>query len=458
MNIHNNTICAISSPSGVGAIAIIRLSGENSFEIVSKIISDKNKFNKSDYKYLTFTQIKNSDNEILDEVLLAKFNAPYSFTGENMVEIYCHGSEYIQKEILHLLIKAGANVAQPGEFTKRAFLNGKMDLSQSEAIADIISSNSVESHRIAINQMKGNVSSEINRLRDKMIELVSLMELELDFGEEDVEFADRTKILEIIDLLQIKINGLIASFKYGNAIKSGVPIAIIGEPNVGKSTLLNALLNEDRAIVSSIPGTTRDTIEEELIINGIKFRIIDTAGIREAGDEIEKIGIKRTYEKIDKSQIIILMLDANSSKEKHNEFINLIMPYISEDKYLIIAINKVDEVIDFNNKEFDNTLNTIFISAKENIDIDTLCNMLTEYVRSLKTDTDVIISSARHIDALNSTENALDRAKESLNSEISGDFVSQDIREAMYFLGEITGQINNEEVLGAIFSKFCIGK
>lgn len=457
MDIYNNTICAISSPTGTGAIAIIRLSGENSFEIASNIIAHKHKFQRSVPNKLIFTEIKDTDNTI-DEVFITKFQAPHSFTGENMVEIYCHGSEYIQKEILHLLIKNGAKIAQPGEFTKRAFLNGKMDLSQSEAVADLISSQSTESHRIAINQMKGNVSKEITGLRDKMIELVSLMELELDFGEEDVEFADRIKILEVVDLITIKIQSLISSFKYGNAIKSGVPIAITGEPNVGKSTLLNALLNEDRAIVSSIPGTTRDTIEEELILDGIKFRIIDTAGIRKAGDEIEEIGIQRTYDKISKSQVVILMLDANTSEDRQNIFLGSIMPSIKENQYLIIAVNKVDEVITEKNKALSDSLNTIYISAKENINIDMLCNMLVEYVRSLKGNNDVIITSARHIDSLNSAIESLDRARLSLESQISGDLVSQDIREAMYYLGEITGQISNNEVLGAIFEKFCIGK
>ncbi|MDR2010993.1 MAG: tRNA uridine-5-carboxymethylaminomethyl(34) synthesis GTPase MnmE [Bacteroidales bacterium] len=453
----NNTICAISSPAGVGAIAIIRLSGENSFNIASAIISQKQKFLKSEPNKLIFTEIISED-KIIDEVLITKFQAPYSFTGENMVEIYCHGSEYIQKEILYLLIKNGAEIAEPGEYTKRAFLNGKMDLSQSEAVADLISSQSSESHRIAINQMKGNISNEISDLREKMIELVSLMELELDFGEEDVEFADRTKILEIIDLITAKIKSLTASFKYGNAIKSGVPITIAGEPNVGKSTLLNALLNEERAIVSSIPGTTRDSIEEELILDGIKFRIIDTAGIRKAGDEIEEIGIQRTYDKISKSQIIILMLDANSSKEQQNMFIGSIIPLIKEDQHLIIAINKIDKTTEEKNKTLSDSLNTVHISAKEDINIDILCSMLVGYVKSLKGSNDVIITSVRHIDALNSALDALERAKLSLEGQISGDLVSLDIREAMYYLGEISGNISNEEVLGAIFQKFCIGK
>jgi tRNA modification GTPase len=460
MNLNNNnhTICAISSPAGVGAIAVIRLSGENSFDIAANIVENKHKFIKLEHKKLYFTQILNNEGKIIDESLIVKFSTPHSFTGENMVEIYCHGSEYIQKEILHLLIKNGAKIATPGEFTKRAFLNGKIDLSQSEAVADLIHSYSSESHMIAINQMKGNISNEIKTLRNKMIELVSIMELELDFGEEDVEFADRSKILEFVDLILIKINSLITSFKYGNAIKSGVPIAIIGEPNVGKSTLLNALLNEDRAIVSPFPGTTRDTIEEELIIDGIKFRIIDTAGIRKAGDEIEEIGIQRTYDKISKSQIIILILDANTSKNQQNIFIDTITPLIKDDQFLITVINKIDKITALQNKSLSNNSNIIYISAKENININILCSMLVEYVKSLKGSNDVIITSTRHMESLNSAFEALERAHLSLKEHISGDFISQDIREAMYYIGEITGQISTDEILGNIFSKFCIGK
>jgi tRNA modification GTPase len=294
----DRTICAISSPAGTGAIAIVRLSGDKAIELSTKILQYPEKFVKAKPGQLVFNRILNENSEILDEVMIVKFKSPQSYTGENMSEIYCHGSNFIQNEIINLLIKQGVSIAKPGEFTKRAFLNNKMDLSQSEAVADIISSNSSEFHRLAINQMKGKVSSEINLLRDKMIELTALMELELDFGEEDVEFADRNSILELILQIKNRVKSLINSFRYGNAIKTGVPVVIAGEPNTGKSTLLNTLLKEERAIVSSTPGTTRDTIEEELIIDGIKFRIIDTAGIRKAKNKIENEGVKRSYESI----------------------------------------------------------------------------------------------------------------------------------------------------------------
>ena len=453
-----NTICAISSPSGVGAIAIIRLSGKDSFSISSALLKNTTKFLQLEAKKLFFTKLVDGNKNTIDEVLISKFIAPESFTGENMVEIYCHGSEFIQKEILNLLILNGAGVAQPGEFTKRAFLNAKMDLSQSEAVADLISSSTSESHRIAMSQMKGKVADEINTLRDKMIELIALMELELDFGEEDVEFADRNQIIDLIDKISNRIESLIASFRYGNAIKSGVPVVIVGEPNVGKSTLLNVLLKEDRAIVSSIPGTTRDTIEEELVLDGIKFKIIDTAGIRESLNEIEEIGIKRTFSKISKAQVIVLMIDANMPIAKQDSLIVSMENKLNAEQFLLVAYNKIDEINSFVVPESDKH-KRIGISAEKDTNIDLLCASLVTFVKSLKIGAnDVIITSARHLEALNSTSISLTRAKEAINTGLSGDFVSQDLREAMFFLGEITGQISNEEVLGAIFAKFCIGK
>lgn len=455
----DRTICAISSPAGVGAISIIRLSGADSLKIVQKITKNSAKLQNADAGKMIFCRILNQNNEILDEALIVKFYAPQSFTGENMVEIYCHGSQYIQKEIVNLLIENGASIAQPGEFTKRAFLNGKMDLSQSEAVADVISSNSSESHRIAIRQMKGSISSEINILRSKMIDLTALMELELDFGEEDVEFADRSSIISLIDEMQNRIKSLISSFRFGNAIKSGVPVVIVGEPNTGKSTLLNALLKEDRAIVSAIPGTTRDTIEEELVLDGIKFRIIDTAGIRNSSDEIEEIGIKRSFEKIDKAQLILLMIDINEPESQSINIIENIKSKLRDDQNLIIVLNKTDLLKDKQQTNFAKSKNTIAISAETGENTDLLCSKMTDYVKSLKSGSDdVIISSARHLESLKQTSTSLDRAVLAINDNLSGDFVSQDLREAMYFLGEITGQVSNEEVLGAIFEKFCIGK
>ena len=456
-DLFNNTVCAISSPPGVGAISVIRLTGEKSHQILTNNISSKSKYENLKAGKLLFTKIL-ADGNILDEVLLVKFDAPNSFTGENMLEIYCHGSEFIQQEILHLLVKNGANIALPGEFTKRAFINGKMDLSQSEAVADVISSNSSESHRLAINQLKGGISNEIALLREKMIELISLMELELDFSEEDVEFADRSRLLQIIQEIKTKINLLIESFKYGNAVKNGVPVAIVGKPNTGKSTLLNTLLKEDRAIVSDIPGTTRDSIEEEIFINGIKFRFIDTAGLRESKDKIEEIGVKRSLEKINLSQVILLIIEANSSEKEIDTIIKQVEKEINSSQKLILVFNKID-LLNKENIDLKYNYESIKISAKHNKNIDLLHNSLSFYVKSLKTGIgDVILTNARHIEVLHKIDLALDRAIEGLNMQLSSDLVSQDLREAMHYLGEITGQVSNEEVLGAIFSKFCIGK
>ena len=456
-DLFNNTVCAISSPPGVGAISVIRSTGEKSHQILTNNISSKSKYENLKAGKLLFTKIL-ADGNILDEVLLVKFDAPNSFTGENMLEIYCHGSDFIQQEILHLLVKNGANIALPGEFTKRAFINGKMDLSQSEAVADIISSNSSESHRLAINQLKGGISNEIALLREKMIELISLMELELDFSEEDVEFADRSRLLQIIQEIKTKINLLIESFKYGNAVKNGVPVAIVGKPNTGKSTLLNTLLKEDRAIVSDIPGTTRDSIEEEIFINGIKFRFIDTAGLRESKDKIEEIGVKRSLEKINLSQVILLIIEANSSEKEIDTIIKQVEKEINSSQKLILVFNKID-LLNKENIDLKYNYESIKISAKHNKNIDLLHNSLSFYVKSLKTGIgDVILTNARHIEVLHKIDLALDRAIEGLNMQLSSDLVSQDLREAMHYLGEITGQVSNEEVLGAIFSKFCIGK
>ncbi|MBN2776830.1 MAG: tRNA uridine-5-carboxymethylaminomethyl(34) synthesis GTPase MnmE [Bacteroidales bacterium] len=458
-NDENRTICAISSPAGMGAIAIVRLSGENSIKIASKLLSNKDKFFSLEHGKMLYTQIFGEDGKILDDVLLVKFIAPNSFTGENTVEIYCHGSEYIQSQIIITLINYGASVAKPGEFSFQAFFNSRIDLSQTEALADLISSSSRESHRLAINQMKGHISSEIAELREKMLELVALMELELDFGEEDVEFADRTKLSEITLELIERTSLLISSYKYGNAIKSGIPVAIVGEPNVGKSTLLNALLKDERAIVSHIPGTTRDTIEENLIIEGLKFRFIDTAGIRNSDDLVEKMGVKRTFENIEKSQVILLTIDANIVDSQTFEFISSIKSKINDDQYLLILLNKSDTVNNLNDEVFTKLADTISVSAKTRFNLDKLEQKLINWVKSLKTsESDLIITSSRQLELFQNINISLVRAKEGIDKGLSGDFVSQDLREAMYMLGEITGHITNDDVLGAIFSKFCIGK
>ncbi len=461
MNTDNEkTICAISSPAGSGAVSILRMSGSKSISILSAVIDNKDLINSIEVSKLYYSKISDKSGEIIDKVLFCFFKAPRSYTGEDIVEIFCHGSEYIQKTILSLLCENGAEIAEPGEFTKRAFLNGKMDLMQSEAVADIIASHSKESLRLAMNQIRGGVSKEISRLRARLIDLLMLLELELDFSEEDLEFADRKQMLGIIEDLSDNISGLINSFKYGNAIKSGVPVVIAGQPNVGKSSLLNVLLNDERAIVSEIPGTTRDFIEDEMTVNDILFRFIDTAGIREAGDEIESIGIDRTFGKIEKALIIILVVEAGEESANIVTILNKLGEHINtEQQFVIIAANKSDKLKDFNFPEQINNFPLIPISALNKTNIDKLKDLLSDKVKTLNTgNQQIIISGARHENALRKCSIALTNAQESLNNNISADFVSQDVREAVYYLGEITGEISNDEVLGAIFEKFCIGK
>lgn len=449
------TICAISTASGVGAIGIVRISGDKSHQISETIIAKRNQFVKLEAKKMLYTELIDNDGSVIDEVMVAKFQAPASFTGEDMVEIYCHGSEYITHKILTSLVHNGAVLAEPGEFTQRAFVNGKMDLSQSEAVADLISSNSQESHMIAMRQLKGSVSSKIAELRGRMLNLTSLLELELDFSEEDVEFADRSKLLVLIDEICGEIQRLIRTFEYGNAIKNGIPVAIVGEPNAGKSTLLNALLHEDRAIVSSVAGTTRDTIEEEFVIDGLRFRFIDTAGIHKAESDIEEQGIARTFAKIKSAKIVILVLDASKDAKHNEEIISALQKEILEGSYMLLVRNKTDLVTEKAN----NDANVVEISALKEVNIDVLCKRLTDYVRSLKPESsDVIITNVRHITSLESTYKLLESAKDSIISGVATDFVAQDLREANLHLGEIIGAISTDEVLGNIFSKFCIGK
>jgi len=448
------TICAISTASGTGAIGIVRISGAESYAIAEKIIGARTAFRIAEPRKMLFTCLHDEQGNILDEVMVAKFASPSSFTGEDMVEIYCHGSEYIEQRILSCLTTNGAVLARPGEFTQRAFLNGKMDLSQSEAVADLISSSSAESHRVAMSQLKGQVSSKISELRGKMLELTSLLELELDFSEEDVEFADRTKLVALIDEVCSETVKLIRSFEYGNAVKSGVPVAIVGEPNAGKSTLLNAILHEDRAIVSSVAGTTRDTIEEEFVIGGIRFRFIDTAGIREADGEIEKLGIQRTYSKLKSARIVVLVLDATAGKSHNESIVKSISMELAEGTKLIVAVNKSD-ICDVQCCGED----SISISAIMGTNVDALCCKFVGYVSSLKPETaDVVITNARHVASLSAAKDLLLSARRSIEEGVPSDFIAQDLREANYHLGEITGAISSDEVLGSIFSKFCIGK
>ncbi len=463
MQNHNHitdTICAIATAPGIGAIAVIRVSGEDAITICNNIFHGKD-LSQVESHTAHFGTIKDGD-KIVDEVLVTVFKGKRSFTGENSVEISTHGSPYIQQQVMQLLLKNGAKAAGPGEFTLRAFLNGKMDLSQAEAVADVIAANSESSHQLALEQMRGGFSNEIQKLRNELIHFASLIELELDFGEEDVEFADRNDLKELVEKLQKALHTLISSFNYGNVIKTGVPVAIVGEPNVGKSTLLNALLNEERAIVSDIAGTTRDVIEDEIVIKGISYRFIDTAGIRETVDEIESIGIKKSFEKIDQASIVLLLVDASSiSKEQLSKDVAKIQQRIAgKNKQLIIIANKVDKgdrtEIEAKFKDFEHVL---MVSAKMLDNIDAIKEELYRFVQSgVLQNTDVVVTNARHYEALTKANDFLLKVLEGLEINITGDFLAMDIRQALYQLGEITGEITTDDLLDNIFSKFCIGK
>jgi tRNA modification GTPase len=463
--IEQSTICAITTPPGTGAIATIRLTGENSFEIAEQIFSSPIKGKKiceQKANTLHFGSIHDQGDSI-DDVVMSLFRAPHSFTGEDVVEISCHGSVYIQQQILQLLIKNGARLARPGEFTQRAFLNGKMDLSQAEAVADLIASQSAAAHSIALKQMKGGISGEIKLLRSELLSFISLIELELDFGEEDVEFVNRDSLLQLVGKIHQLINNLTDSFQYGNAIKNGIPVAIIGAANVGKSTLLNLLLREERAIVSEIAGTTRDSIEDVVIIDGVQFRFIDTAGIRSTTDTIENLGIERTFVKIDQANIVLILIDATDLQSSEFFLVNQIEEKI-QSKDCAIIINKIDIAPEENCRKLIElakgfNLPPISISAKNKINTDELVAFLMKSIHKGKsTGNEVIISNVRHFEALTKADESIVRVIEGLKKGISGDFLSQDIRECLHYLGEITGEISTDEVLGNIFRNFCIGK
>ncbi len=455
-----STICALATAPGIGAIAIIRLSGEEAINICNQVFKGKD-LTAVESHTVHFGTIKDGD-KILDEVLVSVFKGKKSFTGENSVEISTHGSPYIQQQVIQLLIQHGAQSAGPGEFTLRAFLNGKLDLSQAEAVADVIAANSETSHELAMKQMRGGFSNEIQKLREELIHFASLIELELDFGEEDVEFADRKDLKELVTRLTSALTKLISSFDYGNVIKSGGPVAIIGEPNVGKSTLLNALLNEDRAIVSAIAGTTRDVIEDEMIIKGISFRFIDTAGIRETTDEIESLGIEKTFEKLAQASIVLLLVDASTiTREALEADIEKIEAKIEDkNKRLIVVANKVDNTRDQEGilRTFKGIKNVIYTSAKKKENIKALEERLFDFVQSGALNNDVVVTNARHFEALTRANSSLIKVLEGLDVNITGDFLAMDIRQALHFLGEITGEITTDDLLDNIFSKFCIGK
>jgi tRNA modification GTPase len=461
------TICAPATALG-GAIAIIRISGLQSITICDSIFypADKNIKLSSQKGYtVVFGEIR-SGNEVIDEVLLTVFRSPHSYTGEDSVEISCHASPFIIRKILELLIRAGAVSAIPGEFTQRAFFNGKMDLSQAEAVADIIASKTSTTHKIALNQMRGGFSSEISLLRKELLNFASLIELELDFGEEDVEFADRHKLKEIIIKVKAIADNLANTFLLGNVLKNGVPVAIIGKPNSGKSTLLNALLMEEKAIVSEIPGTTRDIIEDTIVINGMEYRFIDTAGLRDTADPIELMGIKKTYEKLMQASVILLIDEISDSAESINLRAKLIREKISEpDKRLIILINKTDTDTEDSQTKLQSKIKLgvneklLFISAKEKTGLDDLRALLDEIIVKDKIDSnDIIITNMRHYEALLHVSDSLARVLSGIDNKIPEDLIAIDIRQSIHYLGQITGEITSDEILGNIFKNFCIGK
>ncbi|MFD0701462.1 tRNA uridine-5-carboxymethylaminomethyl(34) synthesis GTPase MnmE [Myroides pelagicus] len=459
-----DTIVALATPSGAGAIAIIRVSGKDAITLVNGIFkSIKNKdLTKQKTHTLHLGHIVDGD-RVIDQVLISVFKGPNSYTGENTIEISCHGSTFIQQQIIQLCLRKGAKMAQAGEFTMRAFLNGKLDLSQAEAVADLIASDNEASHQIAMQQMRGGFSSEIAKLREQLLNFASLIELELDFSEEDVEFADRTQFKELIDRIEFVLKRLIDSFAVGNVIKNGIPVAIVGEPNVGKSTLLNALLNEERAIVSDIAGTTRDTIEDELVIDGIGFRFIDTAGIRETKDVVESIGIQKTFEKIEAAQVVIYLIDGAKLNSSSLEEIKLELEKL-KNKYplkpLLVVCNKRDLLTADQITQYQaNIENLMLMSAKDNIGVEELKQALLSFVNTgALRNNETIVTNTRHYDSLLKALEEIEKVKWGLQTNLSADLMAIDIRQALYFFGEITGQVTNDELLGNIFANFCIGK
>ncbi|WP_457616012.1 tRNA uridine-5-carboxymethylaminomethyl(34) synthesis GTPase MnmE [Lutibacter sp.] len=457
-SISNDTIIALATPSGMGAVAIIRLSGEKAIEIVNTHF-DKKDLTKVPSHSIHLGNIIDG-NRIIDEVLVSVFKNPRSYTGENVVEINCHGSVYIQQEIMQLFLKNGVRHASAGEFTLRAFLNGKMDLSQAEAVADLIASTSSAAHKVALQQMRGGFSTEIAKLREQLLNFASLIELELDFSEEDVEFADRTAFKNLIEQISTVLKKLIDSFALGNVLKNGIPVAIIGEPNVGKSTLLNTLLNEEKAIVSEIAGTTRDAIEDQININGVTYRFIDTAGIRKTKDLVESIGIKKTFEKIDQAQLIIYLFDATSTKIKqvHSEIQNITAKY--PNKKLVALANKADLISEVEIAHITEEIpEVIIVSAKQKEGIDKLTQTLINLVNTgALSNNETIVSNSRHFEALHNALHAIKDVQKGIEANISTDLFAIDVRQALFYLGEITGEVTTEDLLGNIFANFCIGK
>ncbi len=466
--LNQETIVALATPSGAGAVAIIRISGAKAIEIANDVFRSVRNKDLTKQKTHTIHLGHIMDGEkTLDQVLVSVFKNPNSYTGEDVVEVSCHGSTFIQQQIIQLLLRKGCRMAQPGEFTLRSFLNGKMDLSQAEAVADLINSDNEASHQIAMQQMRGGFSNEIAKLREELLNFASLIELELDFSEEDVEFADRTQFKELLNRIEFVLKRLIDSFAVGNVIKNGIPVTIVGEPNVGKSTLLNALLNEERAIVSDIAGTTRDTIEDELVIDGIGFRFIDTAGIRDTKDVVESIGIQKTFEKIEQAQVVLFLVDSSKLTADSTENLKIEVEKIKNkysQKPLVIIINKVDLLSENELDTITSQLTTdncelITISAKQKIGIEELKNTLLSFVNTgTLRNNETIVTNTRHYDSLLKALEEIQKVKFGLEANISADLMAIDIRQALYYFGEITGQVTNDELLGNIFANFCIGK
>lgn len=459
----DETIIALATPSGAGAIAVIRLSGPKAIEMAAshfKSVTGKDLSKQKTHTIHLGHVVDN--NRVLDEVLVSIFKNPNSYTGEDVIEISCHGSLYIQQEIIQLFLKKGCRMANAGEFTLRAFLNGKLDLSQAEAVADLIVSENQASHQIAMQQMRGGFSNEIAKLREELLNFASLIELELDFSEEDVEFADRSQFKILLERIEQVLKRLIDSFAVGNVIKNGIPVAIVGEPNVGKSTLLNALLNEERAIVSEIAGTTRDTVEDEITIGGMGFRFIDTAGIRETEDVVESIGIKKTFEKIEQAQVVIYLFDGSTAKSKLDDLAVELAKIRNKypQKPLITIANKIDVLTDIDLANINKIIpDVLLLSAKTGFGIEQLTNKLLTMINSgALRNNETIVTNTRHYDALLKALEEILKVKHGLESGLSGDLMAIDIRQALYYFGEITGQVSNDELLGNIFANFCIGK
>ena len=459
--ITEGTIIALSTACGAGAIAVIRLSGSEAIGLTDSVFkarSEKLLMNQKSHSIHLGDIIH--QNTVIDEVLVSVFKNPHSYTGEDVIEISCHGSPYIQQQIIKILIEQGAQTAKPGEFTLRAFLNGKMDLSKAEAVADLIASENEASHQLAIQQMRGGFSSEIKNLRQELLNFASLIELELDFAEEDVAFADRKQLESLLLKIQTVLKNLLDSFALGNVIKKGVPIAIIGPPNVGKSTLLNCLLNEDKAIVSDIAGTTRDSIEDEITLEGVCFRFIDTAGIRETENTIEKIGIKKTREKIELASFVFHLVDLTEFLKNQNPLTTELRAFKNQypNKKLLVVFNKKDQNHTFKIPEQIQGYQSVSISAKMNFNIDVLIELLTVHFKLNPTQDQSIVTNSRHYGSLYAAQKEVIAIQNGLSNGLSGDLLSIDLRQALFHLGEITGEVTNDELLGNIFKNFCIGK